>query len=54
MHGPVELAVHLYLLNRGLLIAPFHNMTLVSPVTTGAQVMRLVATIGQCLDELAA
>ncbi|WP_303980453.1 aspartate aminotransferase family protein [Dongia mobilis] len=54
MHGPVELAVHLYLLNRGLLIAPFHNMTLVSPVTTPAQVDRLVATIGQCLDELAA
>jgi glutamate-1-semialdehyde 2,1-aminomutase len=54
MHGPVELAVHLYLLNRGLLIAPFHNMTLVSPVTTEAQVNRLVATIGQCLDELAA
>lgn len=54
MHGPVELAVHLYLLNRGLLIAPFHNMTLVSPVTTETQVARLVTTIGQCLDELAA
>lgn len=54
MHGPVELAVHLYLLNRGLLIAPFHNMTLVSPVTTEAQVDRLVSTIGNCLDELAA
>lgn len=54
MHGPVELAVHLYLLNRGLLIAPFHNMTLVSPVTTEAQVNRLVTTIGHCLDELAA
>lgn len=54
MHGPVELAVHLYLLNRGLLIAPFHNMTLVSPATTQAQVARLVATIANCLDELAA
>jgi len=54
MHGPVELAVHLYLLNRGLLIAPFHNMTLVSPVTSEAQVARLVTTLGQCLDELAA
>lgn len=54
MHGAVELAVHLYLLNRGLLIAPFHNMTLVSPATTEAQVASLVATIGQCLDELAA
>jgi glutamate-1-semialdehyde 2,1-aminomutase len=54
MHGPVELAVHLYLLNRGILIAPFHNMTLVSPVTMPDQVDRLVATLGRCLDELAA
>ena len=30
----LELAIHLYLLNRGFIIAPFHNMTLVSPATT--------------------
>ena len=52
MHAKVELAVHLYLLNHGLLIAPFHNMTLVSPVTTTAQVDRLIAAVGGCLDEL--
>ena len=54
MHHRVELAIHLYLLNRGFIIAPFHNMTLVSPATTADQVDRLVATIDGCLAELAA
>jgi glutamate-1-semialdehyde 2,1-aminomutase len=54
MHHKLELAVHLYLINRGILIAPFHNMTLVSPVTTEAQVDRLIAVVGACLDELTA
>lgn len=40
--GPLEQAIHLALLNRGCLIAPFHNMMLVSPVTMPAQVARLV------------
>jgi len=52
MRPELELAVHLYLLNRGVLIAPFHNMTLVSPATSAAQVDHLVATVGACLDEL--
>jgi glutamate-1-semialdehyde 2,1-aminomutase len=52
MRPQLELAVHLYLLNRGVLIAPFHNMTLVSPATSAAQVDHLVATVGACLDEL--
>lgn len=30
--------VHLYTLNRGVLITPFHNMALMSPDTTGADV----------------
>ncbi len=54
MRPHLELAVHLYLLNRGVLIAPFHNMTLLSPATTAAQVDHLVATVGGCLDELKA
>jgi glutamate-1-semialdehyde 2,1-aminomutase len=54
MHHSLELAVHLYLINRGILIAPFHNMTLVSPATTEAQVDRLVEVVGACLDELTA
>jgi glutamate-1-semialdehyde 2,1-aminomutase len=52
MRPHLELAVHLYLLNRGVLIAPFHNMTLLSPATTAAQVDHLVETVGSCLDEL--
>ena len=52
MRPHLELAVHLYLLNRGVLIAPFHNMTLLSPATTAGQVDHLVATVGSCLDEL--
>lgn len=54
MHHRVELALHLHLLNRGFIIAPFHNMTLVSPATTADQVDRLVATIDGCLAELTA
>ncbi|WP_448569931.1 aspartate aminotransferase family protein [Thermus sp.] len=30
--------IHLYLLNRGVLLTPFHNMALMSPVTTEAMV----------------
>jgi glutamate-1-semialdehyde 2,1-aminomutase len=54
MHPRLELALHLHLLNRGFIIAPFHNMTLVSPATSADQVDRLVATIDRCLAELTA
>jgi glutamate-1-semialdehyde 2,1-aminomutase len=41
-HAPaLEQAIHLALLNRGCLIAPFHNMMLVCPATTDSQVARL-------------
>ena len=32
--------IHLFMLNRGILLTPFHNMTLISPETTAAQVRR--------------
>jgi glutamate-1-semialdehyde 2,1-aminomutase len=52
-HAPeVERTVHLSLLNRGSLIAPFHNMMLISPVTRKRQIDRLVAAFGEVLDEL--
>ncbi|KRA66465.1 aminotransferase [Caulobacter sp. Root655] len=38
-------ALHLWLINRGVLIAPFHTMMLVSPVTQDAAVDRLVAAV---------
>jgi glutamate-1-semialdehyde 2,1-aminomutase len=48
----VESAVHLGLLNRGALIAPFHNMMLVSPATSEADVARLVAAFEETVDAL--
>lgn len=38
-------ALHLWLINRGVLIAPFHNMMLVSPVTQDAAIDRLVEAV---------
>lgn len=53
-HAPaVEAAVHLGLVNRGALIAPFHNMMLVSPVTRKRQIDRLVAAFAEVLGQLA-
>lgn len=52
MAGPLEHALHLFLINRGVLIAPFHNMTLVSPATTRAQVDRLAQVLDDCLKTL--
>lgn len=34
----VEAALHLYLLNRGFVLTPFHNMMLISPATTRTQI----------------
>jgi glutamate-1-semialdehyde 2,1-aminomutase len=46
-HAPaLERAMHLALLNRGCLIAPFHNMMLLSPATTEAQVDALCVAFG--------
>ena len=42
------------LINRGVLIAPFHNMMLVCPATTPANVDHLIATVRDCCDELRA
>ena len=52
-HQPqVEAAVHTALLNRGCLIAPFHNMMLVSPATTERQIDRLIAAFDAILTDL--
>ena len=52
LDGELEQIIHLYLLNRGLLITPFHNMLLVCPDTTEADVARLLSTFDACLREL--
>ncbi|MFN3971126.1 MAG: aspartate aminotransferase family protein [Gemmobacter sp.] len=51
-HPEVEQALHLGLLNRGCLIAPFHNMMLVSPATRKRQIDRLVAAFDEVLGVL--
>ena len=52
-HAPaLEAASHLALVNRGCLIAPFHNMMLVSPATTKAQIDHLIAAFNEILSEL--
>ncbi|MDP2082993.1 MAG: aspartate aminotransferase family protein [Pseudotabrizicola sp.] len=52
-HQPqVEAALHTALLNRGCLIAPFHNMMLVSPATKPRQIDRLVLAFDEILSEL--
>lgn len=52
-HQPaLEAAIHTALLNRGCLIAPFHNMMLVSPATKKRQIDRLIAAFDEILTEL--
>ncbi|NEX47396.1 aspartate aminotransferase family protein [Pseudotabrizicola algicola] len=52
-HQPeLEAALHTGLLNRGCLIAPFHNMMLVSPATKERQIDRLVLAFDEILSEL--
>jgi glutamate-1-semialdehyde 2,1-aminomutase len=52
IHRPIDNAVHHYLLNRGVIITPFHNMMLVCPATTAQDVEKLLVTLDACLDEL--
>jgi glutamate-1-semialdehyde 2,1-aminomutase len=51
---PIDRAVHHYLLNRGLVITPFHNMMLICPATKRSHVDALIAGIDACLGELIA
>ena len=44
--------IHLYLLNRGVLITPFHNMALMSPATTAEDVDRHTEVFSMAADEL--
>jgi glutamate-1-semialdehyde 2,1-aminomutase len=48
----IESAIHLYLLNRGVLLTPFHNMMLVCPATTEADIKKLIQVFNDCLKEL--
>ncbi|MBS0395126.1 MAG: aspartate aminotransferase family protein [Proteobacteria bacterium] len=53
-HAPaLEQAIHVGLLNRGCLIAPFHNMMLLCPATTREQVDQLVGAFAAVAGALA-
>ena len=45
--------LHLYLLNRGILLTPFHNMALMSPDTSDDDVDRHLAVFAAAVGELA-
>ena len=44
--------IHLYLLNRGILLTPFHNMALMSPATSAEDVDRHTEVFAQAAAEL--
>jgi len=44
--------MHLYLLNRGVLLTPFHNMALMCPTTTTADVERHSELFAEAVDTL--
>ena len=52
IHQPVDIAIHHFLLNRGVVITPFHNMMLICPATRDHHVDQLINTLDQCAAEL--
>ena len=44
--------MHLWALNRGILLTPFHNMALMSPATTEADVDLHTGVFGEAAAEL--
>jgi len=52
LDGDLEKIVHLFLLNRGILITPFHNMMLVCPETEEQDVERFLQVFDECVRQL--
>lgn len=50
MRPQLEHALHLWLLNRGSLVTPFHNMMLAAPMLGQAAIATLCANVGDFLD----
>ncbi len=48
----LERFLHLWVMNRGVLMTPFHNMALMSPVTTEADIDRHTAAFDAALEAL--
>jgi glutamate-1-semialdehyde 2,1-aminomutase len=54
LDGELEHLIHLGLLNRGVMITPFHNMMLVCPQTSVADVQRLLGALSDVLGAIVA
>jgi glutamate-1-semialdehyde 2,1-aminomutase len=54
MDHELDALLHLYMLNRGILLTPFHMMALMSPATTEAQVDRHSEAFAEVAHELTA
>ena len=54
LDGELEHILHLGLLNRGVMITPFHNMMLISPCTQAADVESLLGALDQVLRQITA
>lgn len=52
LDSELEHMIHLYLLNRGVLITPFHNMLLVCPATSKEDIYKLTTFFEACITEL--
>ena len=52
IHQPIDQAVHQYLLNRGVLVTPFHNMMLICPATTEVHIRTLLEKLEACVSAL--
>jgi glutamate-1-semialdehyde aminotransferase len=52
MDRDLDAWMHLYMLNRGILMTPFHMMALMSPATTEADVDQHAALFGEAVAEL--
>jgi glutamate-1-semialdehyde 2,1-aminomutase len=48
----LEALTHLFMLNRGVVLTPFHCMMLVSPATTEADVQRLLGVFDELVEAL--
>ena len=48
----LERFLHLWAMNRGVLMTPFHNMALMSPATTAADVDRHTPVFGEAVEAL--
>jgi glutamate-1-semialdehyde 2,1-aminomutase len=52
MDPELERFLHLWAMNRGVLMTPFHNMALMSPATTEADVDLHTAVFGEAVEAL--